>query len=141
MDALGYHYIVEASGCNPSILGDPIRLRRILLTAAKIGKMEVRTTHFYKFSPKGVSGMIVVTGSHISIHTWPENQYAAIDVYICGTRSYPEKAIEYVLEALEATYAHITEIERGIKDNDVYTHAILTWDEVFEKDENPDKRT
>lgn len=96
--------------------------------------MDVRITHFYKFSPTGVSGMVVVTGSHISIHTWPENKYAAIDIYICGTSTYPEKAIDYILENIEAKYAHITEIERGVKDNDTYTHTILTWDEFYERD-------
>ena len=139
MEALGYHYIVEASGCDPEILSDPIKLRNILLKAARIGKMDVRTTHFYRFSPMGVSGMVVVTGSHISIHTWPENQYAAIDVYICGSESAPEKAIEYILETLGAEYAHVTELERGIKDNDVYTHAILSWDESFERSKNQER--
>lgn len=129
MEALGYHYIVEASGCNPEILSNPSKLKEILVNAAKISKMEIRTTHFYRFTPRGVSGMVVVTGSHISIHTWPEHGYAAIDVYICGTESFPEKAIEYILENIKAKYAHVTEIERGIKDNDVYTHTILTWDE------------
>jgi len=133
VDALGYHYIIEASGCNSEVLSDPKRLRDILVRAAKVGKMDVRTTHFYKFSPMGVSGMVIVTGSHISIHTWPENGYAAIDVYICGTSSYPEKAIEYILEEIRAEHAHITEIQRGIKDNDEYTHVILTWDETLEE--------
>jgi len=128
VDALGYHYIIEASGCDPKILGDPVKLREILLRAAKEAKMDIRIVHFYKFSPTGVSGMVIVTGSHISIHTWPENEYAAIDVYICGNTSEPEKAIEVILGEIKAEHAHITEVQRGIKDNDEYTHVILTWD-------------
>lgn len=119
---------MEASGCDPETLGDPLKLREILLRAAKEAKMDVRTVHFYKFSPTGVSGMVIVTGSHISIHTWPENRYAAIDVYICGDASEPEKAIDIILSGIGAKHAHITEVQRGIRDNDEYTHVIVTWD-------------
>lgn len=134
MDTKGLHYIVEASGCDPQVLEDVGKLKDILMNAAKVGKMDIRTVHFYKFSPKGVSGVVVVSGSHISIHTWPEHGYAAIDVYICGEGSDPEKAIQYILHALNAKYAHITEIERGIKDEEgLYTHAIISWDETFKQ--------
>jgi len=137
MNPKGYHYIVEASECIPEVLENPAKLKQILLEAAKIGKMDVRITHFYKFTPRGVSGMVVVSGSHISIHTWPECKYAAIDVYICGEKSEPEKAIEYILESIGAKYAHITEIERGIEDEEgLYTHTILSWDESPEEEEN-----
>ncbi|RLE87465.1 MAG: adenosylmethionine decarboxylase [Thermoprotei archaeon] len=130
---VGYHYIVEASGCDPEVLSDSDKLRDILTTAAKIGKMDIRVIHFYKFSPTGVSGMIVVSESHVSIHTWPEEGYAAIDVYICGTKSEPEKTLEYILENIRAQYAHITELKRGIKDNEEFTHSIISWDEVPEE--------
>ncbi|RLF19030.1 MAG: adenosylmethionine decarboxylase [Thermoprotei archaeon] len=130
MNPKGYHYIVEASGCDPKILEDPAILKKILLEAARIGRMDIRITHFYKFTPRGVSGMVVVSGSHISIHTWPECGYAAIDVYICGETSEPEKTIKYILESIRAKYAHITEIERGIEDEEgLYTHTIVSWDE------------
>ncbi|HDH07135.1 MAG TPA: adenosylmethionine decarboxylase [Thermoproteales archaeon] len=128
---VGYHYIIEASGCDKEILKDSHKLRDILVEGAKIGKMDIRIVHFYKFSPTGVSGMVVVSESHVSIHTWPEEGYAAIDVYICGENTEPEKTIEYILEHIKAKYAHITEIKRGIKDNDEYTHSILSWDEEF----------
>ena len=126
---IGYHYIIEATGCDPKILADSDKLREILVTGAKKGKMDIRIVHFYKFSPTGVSGMVVVSESHVSIHTWPEEKYAAIDVYICGENTEPEYTIEYILEKIHAEYAHITEIKRGIKDNDEYTHSILSWDE------------
>ena len=130
MDTIGYHYIIEASGCDPKIIADANTLKRILLESAKVGEMDVRTVYFYKFSPQGVSGLIVVSESHISIHTWPEKGYAAIDVYTCGTKSKPEKAVNYILEQIKADYAHITEVERGVEDEDgTYTHTILSWDE------------
>jgi S-adenosylmethionine decarboxylase len=131
MDTKGLHYIVEASGCAPQILEDVNKLKEILMNAAKVGKMDVRTVHFYKFSPRGVSGLVIVSASHISIHTWPEHGYAAIDVYICGQGSNPEEAIQHILQSIKAKHAHITEIERGIKDEEgLYTHTILSWDEI-----------
>jgi S-adenosylmethionine decarboxylase len=131
MDTKGLHYIVEASGCDPQILEDVNKLKEILMNAAKVGKMDVRTVHFYKFSPRGVSGLVIVSASHISIHTWPEHGYAAIDVYICGQGSNTEEAIQHILQSIKAKHAHITEIERGIKDEEgLYTHTILSWDEI-----------
>jgi S-adenosylmethionine decarboxylase len=131
MDTRGLHYIVEASGCDPQILEDVNKLKEILINAAKVGKMDIRSVHLYKFSPRGISGLVIVSSSHISIHTWPEHGYAAIDVYICGQGSNPEEAIQYILQSIKAKHAHITEIERGIMDEEgLYTHTIMSWDEI-----------
>ena len=136
MNTIGYHYVIEASGCDPEILTDANALKKILLEAAKVGGMDVRSTYFYKFTPQGVSGMVIVSESHISIHTWPEKGYAAIDVYTCDTNSKPEKTVNYILEKIKAEYAHITEIERGIEDEDgTYTHMILSWDEAPQEED------
>ena len=136
MNTIGYHYVIEASGCDPEILTDANALKKILLEAAKVGEMDVRSTYFYKFTPQGVSGMVIVSESHISIHTWPEKGYAAIDVYTCDTNSKPEKTVNYILEKIKAEYAHITEIERGIEDEDgTYTHMILSWDETPQEED------
>jgi S-adenosylmethionine decarboxylase len=137
IETIGFHYVVEAAGCDPEILADANKLREIFLEAAKVGKMEVKMTHFFKFSPTGVSGMVVVAESHLSIHTWPEKGYAAIDVYTCGTRADPEKAVDYILEQLRAKYAHVSEIKRGIEeDDDTFTHMIMTWEESLRRDGN-----
>jgi len=133
LDTIGYHYIVEAAGCDPDILRNPDRMREVLIHAAKQGEMGVRNSFFYKFAPEGVSGVVIVSESHISAHTWPEKGYAALDVYICGDEAKPERAIEVFLREMGARDAHVTEIKRGIPDEDVFTHAMLTWDETFEK--------
>lgn len=132
MDTIGYHYIIEAAGCDPEVLGNPDRVRDILTQAAKHGGMGVRTSYFYKFTPKGVSGVVIVSESHISAHTWPERRYAALDVYICGDEAKPEAAIRLFLKELGAKDAHVTEIKRGIQDEDAFTHVMLTWDETLE---------
>lgn len=131
MEPIGYHYLVEASGCDSEILGDLDKIKEIMFNAAKIGKMDIKTVYFYKFSPSGVSGILVVAESHLSIHTWPENQYAAIDIFICGKESEPEKALDFILSSLNSSYAHVTEVERGVKDEDIYTHSVISWDETY----------
>ena len=141
MDTIGYHYIVEAAGCNPETLGSPDRMREVLTQSAKVGEMGLRTSYFYKFgapgpeacgisAAAGVSGVVIVAESHISVHTWPERGYAALDVFVCGEVAKPEAAIHFILEALGSRDAHVTEIKRGIQDEDAYTHAMLTWDET-----------
>ena len=134
MNTIGYHYIVEAAGCDSEILGSPDRMREILTDAARAGDMGVRSSFFYRFSPSGVSGVVIVSESHISVHTWPENRYAALDVFVCGEETRPEKAIHCILKEIGSRDAHVTEIKRGIQDEDAYTHAMVTWDETVEED-------
>ncbi|RLF75851.1 S-adenosylmethionine decarboxylase [Palaeococcus sp. (in: euryarchaeotes)] len=133
-DTIGYHYIVEAAGCNEEILSDANRIREIFLKAAEVSDMEVKASYFFKFSPTGVSGMVIVAESHISVHTWPEEKYAALDVYTCGEKADPEKAVDYILEQFKAEYAHVSEVKRGIKEEEgTFTHMILTWEEALDR--------
>ncbi|EHR79561.1 S-adenosylmethionine decarboxylase [Thermococcus litoralis DSM 5473] len=134
MDTIGYHYVVEASGCDPEVLKDPNKIREIFLEAAKVGNMEVKASYFFRFSPTGVSGVVIVAESHISVHTWPEEGYAALDVYTCGEKADPEKAVDYILEKFKAQYAHVSEVKRGIKEEEgTFTHMVLTWEEKLDR--------
>ncbi|HIP74341.1 MAG TPA: adenosylmethionine decarboxylase [Euryarchaeota archaeon] len=126
----GTHIIVEAAGCSRETLTDPKKIEQIFMEAAKLANMTVKASYFFRFSPTGVSGAVIVAESHISIHTWPEEGYAAIDVYTCG-ESDPERAVDYILRKIGAKHAHISEIKRGIPEEDgTFTHTILTWEEV-----------
>ena len=133
MKTVGEHYIVEASGCNPEIIGDIERVQHILVKAAEKANVKVWAVSFHRFPPNGVSGVIVISESHLSIHTWPEYRYAALDIYTCGEYSKPEEAVNYILEEFEATSVHISEITRGIDEGDqVYYHSVITWEEEFD---------
>ncbi len=126
----GEHYIVELSGCNPEIIGNIEKVQDILVEAAHRANVEVWSVSFHRFPPNGVSGVVVISESHLSIHTWPEEKYAAIDIYTCGESAEPEKAVEYVIQAFEAQHAHITELTRGLHDGDhIYYHSIVSWEE------------
>ncbi|MDN5358874.1 MAG: S-adenosylmethionine decarboxylase [Candidatus Diapherotrites archaeon] len=125
----GTHYIVEAAGCSEEIISDPKKIEQIFKEAARVANMTVKASHFFRFSQGGVSGAVIVAESHISLHTWPEVGYAAIDVYTCGD-SDPEKAVDYILDRIGAKYAHVSEVRRGIPEDDgTFTHTILTWEE------------
>jgi S-adenosylmethionine decarboxylase len=129
VSTIGYHYVVEASGCDQAVIAAPSRVQAALQEAARRGRMDVKTSYFYRFSPTGVSGVLVLAESHMSVHTWPEEGYAAVDVYVCGEASEPEDAIDVLIEAFCARHAHVTEIKRGLRDEDVYTHTFLSWDQ------------
>ena len=75
---------------------------------------EILGDSFHHFSPQGVSGVVVIAESHLSIHTWPEYGYAAIDIFTCGTTVQPKKAADVLIEKLGAKNHSLTEIQRGV---------------------------
>jgi len=131
---IGHHYIVEASGCDPKIIGSVEKVQQILVRAAEIAGAHVWSISFNKFPPMGVSGVVVISESHISTHTWPEMGYAALDIYTCGAKVRPDKAVVYAVGAFGAETSHITEITRGIDEGDaVFYHSFITWEERLKK--------
>ncbi|MCP2604548.1 adenosylmethionine decarboxylase [Candidatus Aminicenantes bacterium AH-873-B07] len=131
--SIGHHYIVEASGCDPKIIGCIEKMQQILVKAAEKAGAQVWSISFNRFPPNGVSGVIVISESHISTHTWPELGYVALDIYTCGENVDPEKAVEYAVQEFKASVSHITEITRGIDEGDrVFYHSFVTWEEDVE---------
>lgn len=114
MKALGRHIVAEFSFCNPDVLGDLDRVKEIMVAAALRAKAEIKEVAFHKFSPQGVSGVVVLAESHIAIHTWPERGYAAVDTYTCGDHADPLAACGYMAEEFEAGGVSKTVMERGI---------------------------
>lgn len=128
--AIGHHYIVEASGCDSEVISSVERVQQILVKAAEISGAKVWSVSFSKFPPHGVSGVVVISESHISSHTWPEFGYGALDFYTCGDSVEPEKGLNYAVEAFGASTAHITEITRGLEEGDrEFYHSFVTWEE------------
>ncbi|HYK53841.1 MAG TPA: adenosylmethionine decarboxylase [Candidatus Eremiobacteraceae bacterium] len=125
MKALGTHIIVELSDCNSRTLSDVDQVTNILVTAAKEANAEVLQTAFHRFTPQGVSGVVVIAESHLSIHTWPEYGYAAMDIYTCGDHTDPWKACRYAAEKFQAKQMLTTEVRRGLPDEaGVYSHVV-----------------
>ncbi|MBO8153483.1 adenosylmethionine decarboxylase [Thermovirga sp.] len=135
MNPRGVHFIVEASGCSP-VIGEVDKMQEILVESGRRANAQIWAVSFHRFPPNGVSGVVVISESHLSVHTWPEVGYVALDIYTCGSESLPEKAVDYVLEMVEAKHTHVTEITRGLEDNGdhEFYHSLVTWEEVLEKD-------
>ena len=118
MNALGKHLLLELNDCDKEVLNDLSFLKGILLAAATEAGATVLGESFHHFNPQGVSGVVVVTESHLLIHTWPEYGYAAADIFTCGNSVQPEKAAEILIEKLGSKNHSIKEIPRGILDAD-----------------------
>lgn len=115
---LGTHLIVELTGCEFKNLDDVKKISDIMVTAAKKAKATVLDASFHKFSPQGVSGVVVLAESHMSIHTWPELGYAAVDVFTCGDYAMPHRAVEELTEALRPQRTDVQEMLRGVLEPD-----------------------
>lgn len=114
MYALGTHLLVELKDCNPEILKDLGRVKDALVSAAKEAKATIIDVSFHEFNPFGISGMVVIAESHLSIHTWPEYGYAAVDIFTCGDVIKPEVAAHYLIDRFESKNPSIMEMKRGI---------------------------
>ncbi|RFU66186.1 adenosylmethionine decarboxylase [Peribacillus saganii] len=112
MDTKGQHLIIDAYGCQADILNDEGRLKDLLIKAVNDVGMEILSVYFHSFTPQGVTGVIVLSTSHFSIHTWPEHQYAAFDLYTCGSQElWP--ALNEILIQMQAENARVYEVARG----------------------------
>lgn len=114
MNALGRHILAEIYGCDENILNNQEYIENIMVHSALKAGAEVREVTFHKFSPMGVSGVVIISESHLTIHTWPELGYAAVDIFTCGDRINPWDACNYLSEGLNASRMTATEVKRGI---------------------------
>lgn len=117
MNQLGRHILAEIYGCPADILNDVQLVETIMVNAALEAGAEIREVVFHKFSPQGVSGVVVISESHLAIHSWPELGYAAVDVFTCGDRVNPWDACNYITKHFKAQNMTATEVDRGIFDS------------------------
>lgn len=114
MQSLGRHVLAEVYGCQFEVLNDISQVEDIMINAALEAGAEVREVVFHKFSPQGVSGVVVISESHLAIHTWPELGYAAVDVFTCGESVNPWDACNYLAEKFGAAHVTASEVKRGL---------------------------
>ena len=107
------HLLLELYRCDSEKLNDESFLRCILNRAAKLAKATVLNLISNKFEPQGVTAIALLAESHISIHTWPESNYSAVDIFTCGRNMLPELASQYLIEALMAEEHSLRIIERN----------------------------
>lgn len=113
MNALGRHLLLELNGCNPQRLDDLDLVRRLMLASAREVGATIMGDTFHRFHPQGVSGVVVIAESHLSIHTWPEHAYAAVDIFSCSVSFRPEAAARILIEGLDSARPSLLIVERG----------------------------
>ncbi|MEE9327734.1 MAG: adenosylmethionine decarboxylase [Cocleimonas sp.] len=107
----GTHLILDCWGA--SRLSDINHIESALRDAVNVTGATLLHIHLHHFTPNGgVSGVAVLAESHISIHTWPERDYAALDIFMCG-ETQPEKAIAIFEKAFQADSIKVTSLQRG----------------------------
>jgi S-adenosylmethionine decarboxylase len=111
-DAVGKHCILELYECDPSKLDDEAFLRNTITTAAKRAGATLLNLITHRFEPQGVTGLALLAESHISIHTWPESGYAAVDVFTCGDHTMPDKACDVLARELGSKRHKLTSFRR-----------------------------
>jgi S-adenosylmethionine decarboxylase len=124
---LGRQVVAEFYACDPTILHDVDALRCHLLAAAERIGARVLGETFHRFASGGVSGTLVIAESHLSIHTWPEEGYAAVDLFTCGGLD-PRRGFESLGVALRAATGRMQEIVRGLPNEIEHAGAILPQD-------------
>jgi S-adenosylmethionine decarboxylase len=108
---MGKHYLLNLYGCSFVLLNDEHYLFQLLEEAAILSGATVLQTIYKKFDPQGVTVICLLSESHISIHTWPEEGKAAVDVYTCGN-SNPKLGCDMIIRQLYSTNHTLSYIER-----------------------------
>jgi len=109
----GQHYLVDFLRCDPETLRSVGPTRNIFLRAAREAKATVVAEDFYQFEPEGVSGVLLIAESHLSVHTWPEDGFAAVDIFTCGEEMDAEVAIAVLTAAFRAEETVVSVHTRG----------------------------
>ena len=111
MQAIGRHIILEMWGCqNLDSVDTAERALREMVAALDVHLLDLKV---YPFSPVGVTGIAIVSESHLVIHTWPEYGYAAVDIFTCGAPRDPKHAVDALRQHYQPERVGVMEINRG----------------------------
>ncbi len=97
----GKHFLIDLRDCDPEVIKSVAPTREVVMRAAKECGATILDDHFHQFQPMGVSGVVLIAESHISVHTWPESGFAAADIFTCGEMN-PQVAIDTMREGFHA---------------------------------------
>lgn len=111
---LGQHLLLQLSECELSILEDKSKIRQALVSCAQITNSHVVAETFHNYNPHGITGVVVIQESHISIHTWPEHHAAVIDFFSCNLKADFAEVTKYLKGFFQAKTATSEIVERSI---------------------------
>lgn len=113
VDTIGRHLIAEYYDCDRAIIDDLEGVAVHLKAAAEEVGATIVSEAFHRYAPQGVSGTLLIAESHLSIHTWPEVGYVAVDIFTCGGLD-PRPGFRLLAERLGARTSRMQEIVRGL---------------------------
>ena len=112
--AIGSHGLLDLYGCPPEPLRDAAKLQSAMEQAARQAGACILSAHFHRFGGHGgITGVLLLAESHLSIHTWPEHHYAAADIFLCGSLN-PAHARLALEQALQAGHSRWQQHPRGL---------------------------
>jgi S-adenosylmethionine decarboxylase proenzyme len=111
--SLGKHIIVEMYDCDKRKLNNHVQVQKFMVGAAQAAKATVVRADFHQFNPYGVSGAVIIAESHLTIHTWPEYGYAAVDVFTCGDEIDPWVCVQHLIKVFQPKSHQAIEMKRG----------------------------
>jgi len=111
-DILGWHWLVDFFQC-VKLPTEPFILEAILVTAAEMAGATVVQSCFHRFSPHGLSGVVVIAESHLAAHTWPEHHALCLDIFSCSQKIHAQTAIDYIAEKIQARKIAQRLVSRG----------------------------
>ena len=114
---VGKHTIANLININNNNIEDVEYVKNILIMSAKEANLHVVDTIFHKFEPVGVSGVLVLAESHLTIHTWPEYNFVAIDAFTCGKTMQPEEVCKIIANKINAEIESMLTFDRGFKED------------------------
>lgn len=111
----GVHYLIEFFGCDRKQLNSVAFWKRTFMKSVSNTSMKVLHSHFYKFIPEGLTGYLLLSTSHISVHTWAELHYAACDVFSCSGDEETEKTVNHIIEMVQHEKVKMKKLKRGFR--------------------------
>jgi S-adenosylmethionine decarboxylase len=113
MSYKGKHILAEFYNCKSPVLNDLKLIKKAMIEAAEDANCTIVGTRFHQFKPHGVTGVLVLSESHLSVHSWYEEKFVSIDIFSCGEHTEPKRALDKLIEFFKPEKHDFTEITRG----------------------------
>ncbi len=108
---MGIHLLVEF--WDGKIIDSSAKLKKVLIESARKANNTPLEVAIHKFSPQGITGVILLAESHIALHAWPEKKYIGIDIFTCGAKAKPYLALKYFKKVFAPKKYKVQEQKRG----------------------------
>jgi len=113
LQTLGKHFLLDLKDCDAGILDNMEVIRATLSSVVKRSEDPPLGESFHQFTPQGISGLVLGSGSHVCIHTWPEFSYAAVDIFTHSDSFDLEAASKFIIEKFGSRNPSVVELKRG----------------------------